>query len=469
MYPDACLKAVARALKPRRAVSRLYTFAAPPATKNYQLTDGWTADGAFAGLRTYSRSPNGVVDMLAKSGLNYAHPLVPSMEIRIEQPVGTQLYNGTAQQWAASAATMWRPYDVNGYSAVGHPFRTDYHRFKRSHVQYYYFNYSAVGHPMLTDYYRFCMFTDVARIDNVSGYTLMGSVRRPGTPPARVHLYQETSTKKCVLTIATGANHGWITNLDAAPITFCGFEGVHKGLAWELRNLVSHTDFQNNIKTKFGDCSTVDVTGHSKGGGLANLFAACVNRLTAPTDETLNDYAMMLWEGPATQPPPLLSGGAAAGVSSVDACLTQGNVREPADLRGMPRTQEDNVTMCHARCAYAKACCYFTFWGGDGGCHLQDCGARLVPSTDNVSTGPVRCDQVDCFETAKEYLPRDMPGHERTFETSASTCQEHCQLTAGCCHFSFWPDGGCHLHACNATPTVGNWDTISGPRQCGSR
>lgn len=51
----------------------------------------------------------------------------------------------------------------------------------------------------------------------------------------------------------------------------------------------------------------------------------------------------------------------------------------------------------------------------------------------------------ECIEEDIQYKPLDMPHQTRSQESDAETCQKRCARVPGCAHFTFWPDGGCHL------------------------
>jgi len=73
----------------------------------------------------------------------------------------------------------------------------------------------------------------------------------------------------------------------------------------------------------------------------------------------------------------------------------------------------------------------------------------------------------DCFEHDTYYAPVNMNGQDKTKETDISACQTRCANTNGCAHFSFWPDGGCHLQDSSATLTTDQlYGGIAGPPAC---
>lgn len=85
-------------------------------------------------------------------------------------------------------------------------------------------------------------------------------------------------------------------------------------------------------------------------------------------------------------------------------------------------------------------------------------------------------DQVDredlqnCFSEGMFYdAPRTLPGTGRTVELNPELCQERCQGTEACAHFTFWPDGGCLLTGADselkASPDRYS-TTVTGPKYC---
>ena len=62
------------------------------------------------------------------------------------------------------------------------------------------------------------------------------------------------------------------------------------------------------------------------------------------------------------------------------------------DMTGQDRTVEADATACQERCQNTDGCSYFTWWGNDGGCHLQDSSAKLTSGVGaNVHYGPKSC------------------------------------------------------------------------------
>merc|ERR1719329_1915659 len=86
----------------------------------------------------------------------------------------------------------------------------------------------------------------------------------------------------CMITFqGSDARDDFANNWDPTPVTFWGFDGVHRGMTSELQPLIDKMDF-SAIKKKCPGSLTV--TGHSLGGGLAQLFSAALNH----PDDALN-------------------------------------------------------------------------------------------------------------------------------------------------------------------------------------
>jgi len=76
-----------------------------------------------------------------------------------------------------------------------------------------------------------------------------------------------------------------------------------------------------------------------------------------------------------------------------------------------------------------------------------------------------------CFQTGHKHTPSNMllpdgSRSGRTKEDSREACQSRCRKQAGCSHFSYWSDGGCHLQDEHATLTSDWGSTVTGPPQC---
>jgi len=112
-----------------------------------------------------------------------------------------------------------------------------------------------------------------------------------------VHLFQHYQNMECVVTFQGSSGvDDWMDNLNYFPASFCGFSRqVHAGFADQLRRTVESSGFQS-IRSKLGKCAKVTAVGHSLGGALANLFAACAN-----TGGSSSDYSSLSWTAGSPQ------------------------------------------------------------------------------------------------------------------------------------------------------------------------
>jgi len=147
-----------------------------------------------------------------------------------------------------------------------------------------------------------------------------------GYDPQIAWLLQETNSLACSLTF-TGSNSDgdWLQNFRFFPSAFCGFldEGdehhlqaghvfAHRGFRDQVRRLVQSSEYQANIRPLLSSCTTVMPVGHSLGGALAELFAACVSRAPQQGQAGYADYAYMGWKPARPQLLPELDPGTPA-------------------------------------------------------------------------------------------------------------------------------------------------------------
>lgn len=94
-------------------------------------------------------------------------------------------------------------------------------------------------------------------------------------------------------------------------------------------------------------------------------------------------------------------------------------------------------------------------WGKEG---WSDMDENEVEEAKAASGG-------SCFVKDTKFHPANMAGTRRTPVDSAEECQQLCSDTKGCVHFSYWPNGGCHMQDQSAkmrrAPGV-----VSGPAEC---
>mmetsp|Transcript_78816 Transcript_78816/g.255644 ORF Transcript_78816/g.255644 Transcript_78816/m.255644 type:complete len:405 (+) Transcript_78816:652-1866(+) len=74
--------------------------------------------------------------------------------------------------------------------------------------------------------------------------------------------------------------------LDLTPASFCGYEKVRNGYVGEMRGFYGTPEWKKIIVESSGDnCCRTYASGHSLGGSLANMFAACANQKALDLDD----------------------------------------------------------------------------------------------------------------------------------------------------------------------------------------
>jgi len=106
------------------------------------------------------------------------------------------------------------------------------------------------------------------------------------------HLVQHPNSLKCILSFEGSVSfRDWVANAVAIRTDFCGLtQGFHLGFRNELRRMVTSSAFKSNVHSKLSKCSSVTVVGHSLGGAVATLFAACVDAQNGS-----DDFQSMSW------------------------------------------------------------------------------------------------------------------------------------------------------------------------------
>lgn len=101
------------------------------------------------------------------------------------------------------------------------------------------------------------------------------------------HLLQNPFTMECTLTFhGTEDTMDWVTNFQASWTDFCGLSTrVHWGFRWQLRRMVQNAGFQRDIRPKLPFCKKLTVVGHSMGGAVGELLAACLQRVPRGGEE----------------------------------------------------------------------------------------------------------------------------------------------------------------------------------------
>lgn len=326
-------------------VEAVYSFAAPPLTQQYQVLNGRRADGVFPGLRVWVRSPEGRLDVVTRASLWYRHPKMVSLRINVGNANGSiTLGNFSTLVYSGSTTKFDPTVTETEFLPSKDPPCVN---FNMCHLDFYWLDYARTGQPELELFHRFCKDTEdkwplelSKREARLRGYRMIGRARIPPRDVFNmdrkllsnlqqllpldvqqllenddrivelqhlrerfddhdsIHLYQHEASLECVLAFEGSdmSLNDWTANLRLDTNQFCGFPEVHHGLGDKLRHQTRSLPWFVHIETKLPTCANVTVTGHSQGGALAELFAACVNRATVP-DETFGqaDYAALSW------------------------------------------------------------------------------------------------------------------------------------------------------------------------------
>jgi len=124
-----------------------------------------------------------------------------------------------------------------------------------------------------------------------SGWTLLGTTTHDED---KCNLVKKGG--QCILTFSgTDDWDDWYTNLGLWPISFCnlGINKIHSGFAGELMSVVTSSGYKSRIKPHLSSCSHLTVTGHSMGGAIAAIFAACANNANAAVGNS--DFEQIRW------------------------------------------------------------------------------------------------------------------------------------------------------------------------------
>lgn len=287
----------------------LYTIGAP-GTAATPLTNARHASGCFQGLRVYSQTQfKHIVSTRTKSdpvtwGFNavYKHAMVPSFAL-----MGEKEYMGDLNK------------EIQPCSAEnsGLP-KADFTPDHGMHSSDWYMSSVAAHSQRSKSYSRLakmikvmqqCWYNTTTLADQADklGMRLVG--RAMAKKDAKgifediawndVSLVQwpAASTECYLVWRGVDANKDYRDVLIPKKLTlrpgtdFCGFQKVHHGFTDKFRILTQSREFKVQILQNLPKCSKVSSLGHSLGGALSELWAACVNR--APKGD--GDYRAISW------------------------------------------------------------------------------------------------------------------------------------------------------------------------------
>lgn len=135
-------------------------------------------------------------------------------------------------------------------------------------------------------------------------------------------IYRHAAANECVLAIAgTDSATDMLDNFDGRAVADCGFPDIHSGYMSEVNDLLKACHFQTNFVPLLNssNCSGgITVTGHSLGGGVASVFAACANNPAKPF--TFHVNKLWTFGAPAVSSHPLHNG------IATDGCFAGGRI-----------------------------------------------------------------------------------------------------------------------------------------------
>lgn len=301
-------------------VAGIYTYGAP-ATAKPPLENMLAENHCFDGLRSYTEdvmTPTmKQVDAAAISNF-YPHALMNT----------AVLHAGSDSLFVPCPGKSTWPNDNNGdvFADWGLHWENDYTpRLQQATV-----HGKKVGdeEPFASAYlfvilayksYDSTTHTMEAMVDRMPGWKLVARetrVQGSGTlyDEDPVMIAQDTETLDCAL-VFTGTNN--IDNEVATSTTsysagYCGFKGVHDGYRNELWDITK--DLFPRLRPKLSKCNKVSCVGHSLGGALCEIFAACANsgRVADP------DYQQQMWAKKTPEEMPEITQGAVVYTSDAE-------------------------------------------------------------------------------------------------------------------------------------------------------
>jgi len=282
-------------------VDFLFTWGSPgsgkPGIKNRQRSDG-----CFPGIRFWNTERDASllgfdeVDMIPAlpNVVGYRHPYMDGVELEIGE--------GKNYEYPCSQNNTKGP--------RGRPKSSLHARVKyievSSKIDQLIFNVSKIGLEVSYEQDE----QKVARHVSSFGWGLVHTAFHPGSiigGPQVSHLIQDPDSLVCMVTFqGTDGFQDLMQDLNAFSVDFCGLEGqVHKGFRNQLRRIVQSEVFQDRIRPYLSSCSKVISVGHSLGGSMAELFAACAASAPAwGTPGWYSDYQHFTWkQGTASRLP----------------------------------------------------------------------------------------------------------------------------------------------------------------------
>jgi len=281
-------------------VKEVYTYGAP-ATADPPLENMASADRCFPGLRSYTEDDtHGSKKVDAAAMINFMpHAKTPTVALRWATD---SLYVPCPgkPEWPQRGALVFENWGLH-YENHYVP--------RLEHVTVEGQDYSQKEPFVMAQRFVILAFksydstanTKTAIAKKLPGWKLVAKEISHGALDDKdpVMIVQDTNTLDCAL-VFTGTNYGGElgSSIVSHGTGYCGFDNVHAGYRNELWTITG--DLWPSLGPKLSKCSAVTCVGHSLGGALCELFAACVNSKRA--DDA--DFQRLKWtqEAPEQMP-----------------------------------------------------------------------------------------------------------------------------------------------------------------------
>jgi len=268
-------------------VKNLYTFGAP-GVAGPALADPLSADGCFPGLRLVNKQSTWGVDKV-----DIAPTLLkPTVYAHTRADIGWLYQDDTN----TSQECGWWGLTPETVSIELHAIAT-------------YVTRTVEKYPHLGDMAQVALAssynsneTQVAEYVRSKGYGLVASAVCTEKDEV-AHLIQNPETLDCWLTFeGSDSTNDWLNNLKLFRREFCGLpQEVHTGFRNSTMAMVLAPSFQQQLRPKLGHCNNVEVLGHSLGGAIAALFAACAHSQVQPGQEGYFEFQQISFEKKETK------------------------------------------------------------------------------------------------------------------------------------------------------------------------
>jgi len=281
-------------------VYAMYTFGAV-ATSTSPLTD-LSRGGSFRGLRCYTETilPGGLVrlsDIAAIFMMNLQHASVPTLALHWKKDSEYYPGSGRPDLPKLELGRTGEPtlHDMRNYIDRLADLQLGGHKvahndpFARSHL----FGFLAWGayERTLSVLAQQKMTMQQIIQQKLPGWNLVAQTQQDTLEAVdNMWLVQEANSLDCVLAFeGTHSVNEFFRNLKVTQSGYCGFGGVHAGYADKLHWLMKYS--MPKLRPSLAKCNKVSCTGHSLGGSLCEVFAACANSRRAGD----NDYKLQMW------------------------------------------------------------------------------------------------------------------------------------------------------------------------------